>query len=146
MVRSATIIVLGLVATVACSIISAKTSLAQSAKSCWMTFGEPEPTTADYGDEVLCIMSDTSGFVRESALYGTGVEGCNSIKITKQGGAISLFIDYSNCTNGSPNHTITCPTLSGDLVKCAETHESEAAFDTYLKSCPAQRCDTPVRR
>jgi hypothetical protein len=138
-----------LVVALVCWIANTETCAAQSAQSCWMAYGGREPTPGDYEDETLCIMSDTEGFVRESTLYGTGVEGCNSIKITKGADAVSLFVDYSNCTNDSPNHTIVCPSLAGDLVKCAESHEArpeEGSWDTYLKSCPAHRCDEPLRR
>ena len=155
MARVVTKTTTGLIIALSCCIAGPQTSAAQSAQSCWMVYFGRVPTPADNEDETLCIMSESSGFVREATLFGTGVEGCNSIKIIKKDGGVSLFVDYSNCTNDTPNHTMVCPSLLGDLVKCenktdwppdAPILDPDQVSDSYLKSCPAKRCDTPLRR
>lgn len=99
-------------------------SAASAAETCWSVFWKDEaPAATDNADEVICMSSDTDGVVRESSIFGTGVEGCNKVTAKREGEAVTFVVDYSKCTNDSPSHTMGCKGLT-DVNKCIWTYTS----------------------
>jgi hypothetical protein len=131
-------------ATAIWSLLSMSAGNAQTAQTCWLVFGD-EPTATsgrNDADELICMKTASTGYVLESSIFGTGVKGCNKVTINREGNGYLLRVDYSKCTNNSPNHSFSCASLAGDAVKCIETMEGhEGQADSYLKSCPKHWCN-----
>lgn len=88
---------------------------------CWgSSWRDEAPAPTDKPDEIICMSSATEGIVRESFMFGTGVEGCNKVTATHDGEAVTFAVDYSKCTNDSPSHTVACKSL-GDINQCVWT-------------------------
>ena len=113
---------------------------AQDASACWMVFGEQQAT---YGrssaDEMICLKSQTSGEVIESTIFGS-VGGCSKVTVNREGSEITFVLDFSNCTNNTPKHSISCPSLTGETPKCAWKWSDGSLGDAYLRSCPPHWC------
>ena len=65
-------------------------------------------------------------------MFGTGIQGCNTVSVDHKNGGMTLIIDYSKCTNNSPSHTITCPSDKEDVIKCVLSMKPGDASDDYL--------------
>lgn len=100
-----------------CLVASEGVATAQ-AQTCWLVFYVSSGEAADTADEVICLTSQTEGYVRESHIFGSGVQGCNRVAVNGGGGEMVFTVDYSQCTNNSPSHSISCPTPEGDRLKC----------------------------
>jgi hypothetical protein len=141
------ILCLGILAgAVAWSLGSTTAGSARDAEACWLHFAfllkEPAATDGrDDADELICIYSATEGYVLESpgGTLGTGVKGCNKVTVKSGGGRLLLNVDYSECTNNAPSHTISCPSIGGNTLKCVDSTWRE----TYLRSCPKHWCNRP---
>ncbi len=96
---------------------AAPNTAAMAAESCWRVYyvssGPP-----DSPDEIICLTSQTEGYVRETTIFGSGAIGCNRVTVNRSGGAMDFIVDYSKCTNDSPSHSISCPSPQGDRLKC----------------------------
>ena len=113
---------------------------AQDASACWMVFGEQQAT---YGrssaDEMICLKSQTSGEVIESSIFGS-VGGCSKVTVNREGTGTTFVLDFSNCTNDTPKHSIACPSLTGETPKCVWKWSDNSLGDAYLRSCPPHWC------
>jgi hypothetical protein len=89
-----------------------------AAETCWLVFYVSSGGPGDTDDEVICLTSQTEGYVRETSIFGTGAIGCNRVSVNRSGGAMDFIVDHSKCTNNSPSHSISCPSPSGDRIKC----------------------------
>ncbi len=113
---------------------------AQDASACWMIFSEQQTT---YGrssaDEMICLRSQTSGEVIESTIFGS-VGGCSKVTVNREGSGTTFVLDFSNCTNNTPKHWISCPSLTGETPKCIWKWSDNSVGDAYLRSCPQHWC------
>ena len=89
---------------------------AAQAETCWRVFYVN--TSGDTPDEIICLTSATEGYVRETTIFGSGIEGCNKVTVNRSGGAMEFVVDYSKCTNNAPSHAISCPSPEGERIKC----------------------------
>jgi hypothetical protein len=88
------------------------------AETCWQVFYVSTGESGETADEVICLTSQTEGYVRETSIFGSGAIGCNRVTVNRSGGAMDFVVDYSQCTNNSPSHSISCPSPEGDRFKC----------------------------
>jgi hypothetical protein len=106
---------------------------AQNGADCWLVYwistGE---NPGDMPDEIICLTSQTTGQVRESSIFGSGVKGCNRVTVGRKGGGMTLTVDYSKCSNNSPSHTISCPAPSGSRLKCQWTMADKSHADANV--------------
>jgi len=116
-----------------CLAASQGTAMAQ-AETCWLVFYVSTGGPGDTSDEIICLTSQTEGYVRETTIFGTGAIGCNRVTVNRSGGAMDFIVDYSKCTNNSPSHSISCPSPQGDRFKCVwrMLDDSMAPSDAYL--------------
>ena len=113
--------------------VVAFTGPSRAAETCWNSYGTSDPPTAsDMADEVICLNSETAGVVRESSMFGSGIQGCNTVTVDHKNGGMTLTIDYSKCTNNSPNHVIVCPSDKEDTIKCSWSTKPGDVSDSYL--------------
>ncbi len=113
---------------------AASPTTATAAEACWLVF-YVSSGPSDTPDEVICLTSQTEGYVRETTIFGTGAIGCNRVTVNRSGGAMDFIVDYSKCTNNSPSHSISCPSPQGDRFKCVwrMLDDSAAPSDAYLE-------------
>lgn len=104
------------------------------AETCWHVFYVSTGASGETPDEVICLTSATEGYVRESNIFGSGVQGCNRVTVNQSGGAMEFNVDYSQCTNNSPSHSISCPSPVGIRFKCTwrMLDGTTPPSDTYL--------------
>jgi hypothetical protein len=111
--------------------IAGKPAAAQVAPACWLVFwlstGE---APGDVPDEIICLDNETSARVRESSIFGTMVETCNAVTVSRGGENLTLLVDYSTCPSETPTHTIACPSATGDRLKCSWTYTYAGALET----------------
>jgi hypothetical protein len=113
---------------------------AQEASGCWLIFSEPSQTHGrSDADEMMCLKTPTSGEVTESTIFGT-VGGCSKVTVKREGGGTTFVLDLSGCNNNSPNHTISCPSLAGELPQCVWKFDDNSTSTAYLKACPPNWC------
>jgi len=113
-------------------LVASQGSVMAQAETCWLVFYVSTGGPGDTPDEIICLTSQTEGYVRETT--GTGAIGCNRVTVNRIRGAMDFIVDYSNCTNNSPSHSISCPSPSGDRFKCVwrMLDDSMAPSDAYL--------------
>ncbi len=115
-------------------LIAAQGIATARAETCWQVFYVSTGASGETADEIICLTSATEGYVRESHIFGSGVQGCNRVTVKRNGGAMDLVVDYSQCTNNSPSHSISCPSSEGDRIKCTwrMLEGDPQPSDTYL--------------
>jgi hypothetical protein len=127
-------------AALACPFGSASGEEAKGASACWLIFSEPSAT---YGrgdaDEMVCLNSPASGEVLESSIFGS-VGGCSKATVRREGSGTTFVLDFSGCTNDTPNHSISCPSLAGETPKCVWKWNDNSVSTAYLRSCPPHWC------
>lgn len=132
MARAGTICsVLGL----ALCLFAAQGAATAQAETCWRVFYLSTGASGETPDEIICLTSPTEGYVRESHIFGSGVQGCNRVTVNRSGGAMDFVVDYSQCTNNSPSHSISCASPEGNRFKCTwrMLEGDTAPSDTYLE-------------
>jgi hypothetical protein len=108
---------------------------ASAQETCWRVFYVSSGGPGDIPDEIICLTSETEGYVRETSIFGSGAIGCNRVTVDHVRSAMNFIVDYSKCTNNSPSHSIFCPPSQGDRLKCVWTmlDGSMAPSDAYLE-------------
>lgn len=97
---------------------------ARAESVCWSVFlSDQPPAASDTADETVCMTSDTEGVVKDSSMFGSGVQGCSKVTGAQAGVGASLVVDFSKCTNDAPSHKIDCVQLR-PLSKCNWTFTS----------------------
>jgi hypothetical protein len=76
-------------------------------ETCWLVFYVSSDGPGDTPDEIICLTSQTEGYVRETSIFGSGVIDRNRVTVNRSGGAMDFIVDYSKCTNNSPSHSIS---------------------------------------
>ena len=87
-------------------------------ETCWLVFYVSSGEPGDTPDEIICLTSETEGYVRETSIFGSGAIGCNRVTFDRIRDAMNFIVDYSKCTNNSPSHSIFCPPSQSDRFKC----------------------------
>jgi hypothetical protein len=119
---------------------SASAQEAQGASACWLVFSQPSDTHGrSDADEMMCLSSPVSGEVIESTIFGS-VGGCSKVTVKRDGGGTTFILDLSGCNNNSPNHSISCASLTGELPQCVWKWDDNSTSSAYLKSCPTNWC------
>jgi hypothetical protein len=123
-----------------CPLGSASAQETQAASACWLIFsGHPKTYGRSDADEMMCLKSPTSGEVIESTLFGS-VGGCSKVTVKREGGGTTFLLDFSGCNDKDTNHSISCPSLAGEMPQCVWTWEDNEVSSAYLRSCPPNWC------